>query len=145
MEIETDLQGLADRVCKREIGGVGDTQPAVTVDRAIRDFFEERLLEAISQRADFLGVQKQVVRDEFGGFAEADDSGNVFGAGAAIAFVGGIPGHRCGYIPCQLFARSPSGRGGPDRNAPRGVTDLREPCRSARRADGRKVRFRPGL
>src|ERR1700722_1683348 len=87
LEVEADLQGLAYRVCKCEIAGVGNAAAVVTVDEALRDRFEKGLLETVSQRADFFEVEADMMGGQFGGLAKADDAGDVFGAGTAIAFV----------------------------------------------------------
>ena len=114
-EVEGDDEGFGFEVIEVDVGGVADAGGAGSVDAGLLDGREEGLFEAVAQGGEGWGwavgsgrasldthvseARRWGTRiwwrfggepgvGEFGGFAEAYDSGYVFGSGAALALVG---------------------------------------------------------
>ena len=69
----------------RAVGGLGSTR---TIDVRVGDCGEQALLETVAQGGELLwSVGVEPCEGEFGGAAEGDDAGDVFGAGSALALL----------------------------------------------------------
>lgn len=69
----------------RAVGGLGSTR---TIDVRVGDCGEQALLELVAQGGELLwSVGVEPCEGEFGGAAEGDDAGDVFGAGSALALL----------------------------------------------------------
>src|ERR1700751_5891237 len=86
-QIEGDEHCFAARGRKREVRRVRDSPSAVAVHAYRRDGIDDWACETGARGADALGLRSEICESESGGPAEADDPGNVFGAGATVAFV----------------------------------------------------------
>jgi len=88
LEVEGDDEGFGFEVIEVEVAGVGDAWCVAAVDAGLVDLGEDALFEAVAEGGEFDGaVGVEPGGGEFCGFAEADDAGYVFGAGAALALV----------------------------------------------------------
>jgi hypothetical protein len=88
LEVQGDDEGFGFEVIEVEVAGVGDSGRACSVDPGLVDLSENALFEAVAEGGEFcraFGGEPGV--GEFGGFAEADDAGYVFGSGTALALV----------------------------------------------------------
>ena len=96
LEVEGDDEGFGFDVIEVDVGGVGDAGCSGAVDAGFVDLGEDALFEAVAEGGESgrgLSVLQPGLRD-LGGFAEAYDSGYVFGSGAALALVGAAVHHR---------------------------------------------------
>ena len=86
-KIKSDDEGFAFESGKKDVGGVGCARNIGRVDVGIGDAGEDTLFESVAEADDARGVFFEREACEFGGFAEADDAGNIFCAGAEAALV----------------------------------------------------------
>ena len=86
-EIESDDEGFAFEAGKKDVGGVWCARSVGRVCAGIRDAGEDALLERISEVRDTHSVFLEREAGEFGGFAQADDAGDIFGARTEAALV----------------------------------------------------------
>src|SRR5580704_6446426 len=86
-QIERDYKGFAFDAKECEVGGVRRAWGVGCVGEGIRDAGEEFTFELIAEGRDATRVFGQCESSEVGSFAEADDAGNIFGAGTKAALV----------------------------------------------------------
>ena len=86
-EIESDDEGFAFDAGEKDVGGVRSARGVGRVDAGVGDTVEDASFERVAEAGDTRGVLFEGEAGEFGGFAEADDAGDIFGAGAEAALV----------------------------------------------------------
>src|SRR5581483_4285611 len=87
LHVESDDESLAFDSWKRDVGGVRGTRRGNRVDTSVRHSRNEALFELVAKRGDARGVLSERIARELGGFAETDDSGNVFRARTEAALM----------------------------------------------------------
>jgi len=87
LEVECDDEGFALEAGEKEVAGVGRAWGVGGVDAGIGDAGQDSLFESVAQAGDARGVIFERQAGDFGGFAEADDAGDIFGARAEAALV----------------------------------------------------------
>src|SRR5690348_1494457 len=92
-EIQSDNERLSLTFGERDVGRVGDAAGAVTIDARGGNTFENALLQAIAERGKMRMPRGEFAARDFGRFAEADDSRNIFGARAAVALIASTAQH----------------------------------------------------
>ena len=86
-EIESDDQGFALEAWKKNVGGVWGARGVGGIDAGVGNTGEDALFERVAQARDARGIFFAREAGEFGGFAEADDAGDIFRARAEAALV----------------------------------------------------------
>ena len=85
--IERDDERFALDAGEQNVRGIGSAWGVRAVDARIWDAFEQAAFELIAQRGDAGAVGRERLLREFGGFAEADDAGDVFCTGTEAALM----------------------------------------------------------
>ena len=85
--VEEKEDGFGFDVGEGNVGGVGKARFAGAVAGGVGDGFEKAGFEAIAHGAYARVFFGEMFLGEFGGAAERDDVGNIFGAGAMAVFL----------------------------------------------------------
>ncbi len=86
-KVERDDEGFAFDPCKHDVGCVRRARSGGSVHADLRNALEQAAFEFVAQCRDSVRVAREGIARDFRGFAEADDSGDVFRAGAEAALV----------------------------------------------------------
>src|SRR5215469_10326580 len=88
LEVKRDEESFGFDVVKVDVRCIGNARGSGSVDSGFVDLGEDAVLEAVAQGGEFCGaVGAEPFRSDFGGFAQAHDSSDVLGSGAALALV----------------------------------------------------------
>ena len=87
LQVERDEQRFTFDAGKYKIGGVWSAHGVATIDARMGYPTQKTVLELIAERAQALGVVRERVASDLGGFAEADDAGNILRARTNSALV----------------------------------------------------------
>lgn len=86
-QVQGDEQRFAFDAGKNQIGSVWSAHRVATIDARMRYPTQKTVLELIAERGQALGVVRERVASDLGGFAEAHDAGDILRAGTNSALV----------------------------------------------------------